>query len=262
MCMLPLLLLFALVHASPTATSASEALSSKPAAIACSLAAYDHAACQQELVNMQCPGRDRPQRAVLLLVHEKRVEELRVSLGSLFRNFLDAFRYPVYLFHENVDEAQASQMLRELLKPQQLCLVRFIRLRFHFPPGFDPEEAFKTTKLIFSWAWPGYHHMCAFWWKHVFARPEVRALQYYMRLDTDSELTAPLPYDIFDRFAAHGWRYGYRSRDVEGGRVVRNLWQTYAEYLDRTRLPPPHTLRIPKPQLMKAAGVPAYYNNF
>lgn len=41
-----------------------------------------------------------------------------------------------------------------------------------------------------------------------------RALQYYMRLDTDSELTAPLPYDIFDRFAAHGWRYGYRSRDV------------------------------------------------
>eukprot|EP00667_Euglena_gracilis_P019323 EG_transcript_20707 len=83
-----------------------------------------------------------------------------------------------------------------------------------------------------------------------------------MRLDTDSELTAPLPYDIFDRFAAHGWRYGYRSRDVEGGRVVRNLWQTYAEYLDRTRLPPPRTMRIPKPQFMKTAGVPAYYNNF
>lgn len=43
----------------------------------------------------------------------------------------------------------------------------------------------------------GYNHMIRFWMRNLFELPEIGALDYYMRLDTDSYILSPIHFDIF-----------------------------------------------------------------
>lgn len=39
--------------------------------------------------------------------------------------------------------------------------------------------------------------MIRFWMKSIFERPEIKKLDYYMRLDTDSFILTPVEFDLF-----------------------------------------------------------------
>ena len=58
----------------------------------------------------------------------------------------------------------------------------------------------------------GYSHMIHFWWSKVFEQREVRDLDYYCRMDTDSSFTAPLKHDMFMTMRKHHYLYGYRHQ--------------------------------------------------
>eukprot|EP00667_Euglena_gracilis_P004329 EG_transcript_4350 len=208
----------------------------------------------------RCPT--LPGRAVIYLVHPKRVPELRDSLVLLFKNFLAEFRYQVLLFHEGaLDEAATSAFLAQALPPQHHCLVRFLRTTFELPPGFDQEKALRKG-VVTQDRFPGYQHMCAFWFKNVFEHPEVARLEYYWRMDTDSSLLHPVNYDIFDLFHRKGYKYGYYKVMTDGVKYVNGLWAFFSRYLQNRNVPVPPTLELPEPMAMPTSDVPVFYNNF
>jgi hypothetical protein len=59
----------------------------------------------------------------------------------------------------------------------------------------------------------GYNHMIRFWVKLFFEHPaqEVQALEYYLRLDTDSLVDSQIRYDIFERMRAREYVYGFHD---------------------------------------------------
>lgn len=53
--------------------------------------------------------------------------------------------------------------------------------------------------------------MIRFWWSKVFEAPEIQALDYYCRMDTDSSFPGQVPIDIFAVMRANKYSYGFRS---------------------------------------------------
>jgi hypothetical protein len=97
--------------------------------------------------------------------------------------------------------------------------------------------------------------MSRFFCAGLFDLPELRAVDYYWRLDADSVLLAPVPYDIFARLADAGKQYGYMVVTKEEAVVVKGLWNTTQAYLDAARIQPTflrNHVRSPPPPAQKA----------
>eukprot|EP00668_Euglena_longa_P041012 GGOE01053972.1.p1 GENE.GGOE01053972.1~~GGOE01053972.1.p1 ORF type:complete len:345 (-),score=99.01 GGOE01053972.1:484-1494(-) len=202
------------------------------------------------------------QRAVVYLVHPDRTHELRDSLVLLFRNFLDEFRYPVLVFHEGLlDEPETSALLAKALRPQQHCLVRFLQTAFTFPAGFDPAQA-RERGVVDEAGFPHHQHVRHFWFKAVFEHREVRRLQYFLRMDSDSLLVHPVNYDLFDFFQRKGLKYGYYRAMDDDASWSKGLWEFMDHYLAIQGLRQPTTIAFPKPRKMPRARVPMFYTNF
>ena len=200
--------------------------------------------------------------AFVYLVHSYRVDQLVDSLASVFKFFNNAFRYPILLFHEpSLDTSAAAATLSALLSPEQLCLVRWLEVTFSFPPGFDAQAALDEG-VVYPQFFPGYHHMCAFWASHVFSHPAIRGLDYYVRLDTDSQFTAPITYDFIRFFKERGFEYGYRFFTTEPPDDIKGLWDLVLAYVASHNLTAPPTLPLPAANETATASLPMYYNNF
>lgn len=146
----------------------------------------------------------RRDRVIAYLVTKNRVDELSISLESLFRYYNDRFRFHVLLFHETGFNVQrAKESIGKRISNERLDLLEFHQvIGFdEFPPGFDIRdnvEQAKRENIPDSWRYPGYHHMCSFWFRKLFLQPRMASVEYYMRLDTDSMIRAPIDYDLFD----------------------------------------------------------------
>lgn len=197
----------------------------------------------------------------MYLFPASRINQLNTSLRSLFDNFNNRYRYPVFLFHDEDCKAQAMSELRTSLTPQQMCLLRFYHITHRFPPGFNDTEALRTG-VVWQFYFPGYPHMISFWWKWVFEHPKVRELDYFMRLDTDSIINSPIHIDLFDVMKSGGFSYGYRHTMVDPDWVVKGLWEYYREYATRTLGLMPRAMKSRSPRLLQKAHAPMYYTNF
>jgi hypothetical protein len=76
----------------------------------------------------------------------------------------------------------------------------------------------------------GYRLMSNFFAAPVAAQRALAPYRYYLRLDTDSRLLAPLA-DPFRAMAARGWRYGYINSQCEWPGVAEGLVEAAAELL-------------------------------
>jgi len=56
---------------------------------------------------------------------------------------------------------------------------------YTFSPGFEPHIKDPTWSQKGKWH---YHHMCYFWFKHVFELKIMQRYKYMMRLDDDSQI--------------------------------------------------------------------------
>jgi mannosyltransferase len=201
--------------------------------------------------------------AILYLFPMRRMDELKNSLKSVFTQFNDKYRYRVFLFHDEDCKAKAIVELSKTLTPDQMCLLRFYRITHRFPAGFDEQAALRKG-VVFQDRWPGYQHMCAFWWKWVFEHPKVRELEYFMRLDTDSLIKSPVTVDLFQLMKTKGYYYGYRFIWHDPGFVVKGLWRFYREYMMKTLGHVPLTMKsqFPAEKDLDTATAPVYYTNF
>lgn len=203
-----------------------------------------------------------PHAAFVYLLHSGRVGLLVESLQSVFRNFNDQYRYPIIVFHEpSLDKANATAATSAALSPTQLCLLQWHEVSFSFPDGFDAEKAL-AKGVVSSNAFPGYHHMCSFWFAHVFAQPAIRSLEYYVRLDTDSQFTAPIRYDFIRWFHEQGFEYGYRYYTTDPHDYTHGMWDFLANYTSAHGLQLPSVLSLPPPNVRATSAIPMYFNNF
>ena len=72
--------------------------------------------------------------------------------------------------------------------------------------------------------------MCAFFSSAVFTHPALRGYTYYMRLDTDSFIDAPLCYDPFEVMHVRQRVYGYRFIGMDPPQVTHGMWSFVDKY--------------------------------
>ncbi len=110
--------------------------------------------------------------------------------------------------------------------------------------------------------------MIDFWWSRVFVHPDVRGLDYFCRLDTDSAFVAPVPLDIFQSMRAHKHVYGYvhQAIDTAESGVIDGLWDFVEEYLeahpDVNDNVVSNEWHLPSKAERDSAPMSIYYNNF
>ncbi|EKX55248.1 hypothetical protein GUITHDRAFT_62749 [Guillardia theta CCMP2712] len=83
----------------------------------------------------------------------------------------------------------------------------------------------------------GYRNMCRFFSGPIFHTKALGSMEYYMRLDTDSFLLAPLPRDPFLAMNETGGAYGFLARAVEHPSLSAGLYEAVrgvAGRLDKT----------------------------
>ena len=202
--------------------------------------------------------------AFVYLTANRTLPSLREGLSSLFTYFNDQFRYPIILFHDDLNETQALSYLGAKLAQEQLCLVEFIVVEMKIPGEIDVEEAKKQHVEKFAPSRPflSYSVMIDFWVRQVFEQPRVKQLKYFARLDSDSLLGSPIQYDMFQMMHIEGFRYGYRVVSMDGPSVTYGMWPFVKEFVDNNTIVPKSKIRWPIKKKMFEAHVPVYYNNF
>ena len=60
--------------------------------------------------------------------------------------------------------------------------------------------------------------------------------EYYWRLDSDSVLTRPISFDIFQDMDNHQYDYGYVRLDKDHPDVVKGLWETTALFIKENNI--------------------------
>ena len=77
----------------------------------------------------------------------------------------------------------------------------------------------------------GYRHMCRFQSKLVFEQPILQGVEWYWRLDDDSELHREVGYDVFRHMESEGYLYGYIHITRDAPQCVVGLWENTAKFI-------------------------------
>jgi hypothetical protein len=213
------------------------------------------------LLSLLCVAHAAPPKAAVVYLttaRSKDIAELKQSLVHTYENFLSLFPYyPVLVVHEG-DFTPALEA--EVLAVVPQMDVRIV-LEPHFepPPHIaaiiaaddaaavaadaaaaalpDHEEAAPRVARALEpsfMAWKGrpthwgYNNMIRWMVRGLFRHPQLGgegpgALDYYMRLDTDSRLLSPLPEDPFERMRREGLVYMFYDTLDDVARFTRGL---------------------------------------
>lgn len=132
---------------------------------------------------------------------EKRIY-LKTSLYFLFKNFNEAYKYPVILFHEGDYDDDGKQDIINSIRMSCRDLVSFQALDkddFTVPAHIDlakVERALAITPAVTPyWRNLKYRMMCRWWLVHFMKY--VQDYDYVMRLDDDSIIEEEIKKDLF-----------------------------------------------------------------
>jgi hypothetical protein len=214
------------------------------------LAAEDDSALEQ------CVDREYSQikaRIVILATDgDKDVAELKECLRSVYKYMTSCHQYSVVIFHENFSDA-----LQADIAAASRNHVIFERVTLAAPADFDLSQPSPWNKRS-KW---GYMHMIRFFFKSVFDHPAVRDLDYYMRMDTDSRLTAPVTKDPFRLMMKRSLEYGYCKMTTDEY-FVDGMWDAYDAYAKKEHHKP-QAREFSSPATATARSkLPIFYNNF
>ena len=210
----------------------------------------DDVTCDQECLNfrkmMQQWPTGKPRGAIYYLVHHSRLHFLKKSLESLESHFLSKFSYPLILFHEEELRPYKDKVSAMLNSTH----IYFQEITFR-TPGFIKTP---LSEMIPCMSSIGYRHMCRFQAKLVYQQPILEDLDYYWRLDDDSFLMGPVPYDLFSYMRDHQVDYGYSWIHLDSHTCTRGLWEATDSYVAQHNIHYHFYDEWPSPKI--------YYNNF
>ena len=191
----------------------------------------------------------KPIAAVYILAHK--FARIKNCLQQLDKHFINKFRYPVIIFHEN-DFGPYIESLRSFTKMD----LYFQEIHFTLPDFINGTKLNIDRRRLMNNSCGqkpiSYRHMCRFQSKLIYEQPIMQNLEYYWRLDDDSLILRPIEYDVFEFMKNNGFLYGYINHRKGG--CVEGLWNATARYIAKTRLKPTY--------FDKWTDEEMFYNNF
>ncbi|KAF9514053.1 glycosyltransferase family 15 protein [Hydnum rufescens UP504] len=177
--------------------------------------------------------------AIIYLASVRRSAELVRSLTLVAQNLHTGPRqWPIILFHTgDFDYAgPRSELLARLetslskvadntgsaLLSVFISRIYFSKVHWSLPEGIP--DNITLVDPVQAGSWPGYHQMCAFFAANIFSHPALKGYTYYLRLDTDSFIEAPLCYDPFEVMHVRKRIYGYRAAGPDAPDVTLGMW--------------------------------------
>ena len=137
------------------------------------------------------------------------------------------------------------------------------------PKNLEPVRGIHSSSL-----YPGYHQMCAFWFRKIFLQPRMQNVSYYWRLDTDSFIISDITYDVFKFLLKNKITYAFRIHSFEDC-CSHNLIYFLQTYILQNNLSvgvekdskwllyqSPHTARSYNQGIAPGKLLQTYYNNF
>ena len=173
--------------------------------------------------------------------------QLRKSLGLVKAN-LNPFvpNLDILFFCDKAAESVVSDMTRKLGLSNRVKFLEFVTTQ----PKYGNEIQSRISDQI------SYKNMCRFWAGEVFKNSDVLEYDYYMRLDCDSFITAPLEFNPFETLAEKDKFYGYLTGGMflDSPDVCRDLNATLKRFETE------HGDSIISPANFKEGSL--YYTNF
>ena len=157
-------------------------------------------------------GGERPRGVIIYLCcgDSDELRDLHYSLAALHRFFTAQHPYPVVILHDRLNVTE-EQSLKEAFG-MSARLLSFERIALDFPANMSPQGRASIPERLnlagHQWSL-GYRHMSSFFCNDFYSLDIFRGYDYYWRLDADSFLLGPLPYDVFAHMVAADKVYGY-----------------------------------------------------
>ncbi|VVB92993.1 Glycolipid 2-alpha-mannosyltransferase [uncultured archaeon] len=172
--------------------------------------------------------------AIVYLARSKSgdIANLKRSLSLLDVNFNDKFKYPVIIFHEDINE-NLMKKIREATRSK----VQFEKVIFEIPDFLNKEEIPELVYVDGDCFSMGYRHMCRFFSGIIFHHPALEDYDYYWRLDTDSFLLDNINYDVFQFMQERDLEYGYIDI-FKDEPASKGLWDTTKKYIEDNNIKP------------------------
>ncbi len=230
---------------------------------------------------------------IYFLTQRKRLPRMCDAVQRLFENFLQHYpHYPVIIFHDDLTAADEDFLQRRCLsttthpsspsaspKREEVSVtLRFVRIDFKTPKHLTKRNVFIPTRTFCdpSHSSLGYRHMCRFHAygvhrdlakvaKEVFRSrgKEDDVDDYYIwRLDDDSQLTAPIGYDIFRFMAMNEKLYGFVSMLKDDEKCVMGLWETSRRFFKSLNSSNSNAFNYSDSLLPQWPNPVVIYNNF
>lgn len=175
---------------------------------------------------------------IIYLSRERDASFLYHSLYLLFKNFNAEHKYPIVVFHDDIQKTTISRIL--LMINQNFGFVpniRFEHLTFEFPSHISKDpSAYKVPLSQFP---IGYRHMCRFHSGEIYKHPSLSQYDWYMRLDSDSFILSPIKGDVFETMSQKNYEYAYMETTIkEPEFVVEGLWQSTKDFMKANSITP------------------------
>ena len=168
---------------------------------------------------------------IIYLSRERDVGLLYHSLVLLYKNFNSKYKYPVVVFHDDIQRTTLAQLFGAL--NQSLGFVpniKFEILKFELPPHISADPSLYNPPL--TQFGMGYRHMCRLHSGELYKHSALLQYDWYWRLDSDSFLLSEIKYDVFDHMAEKGYEYAYLAEyEKEASFVAEGLWDTTKKFM-------------------------------
>jgi alpha 1,2-mannosyltransferase len=192
------------------------------------------------------------------IVYMTRLQDLwllRHSLKFLFENFNKEAKYPVVIFHDDLN-AEAVKSLADATKQDLGYIpdnIEFVALQFETPASVSTDPHWYDPPLTQFRL--GYRHMCRFFGGLIFNHPALSGYKYCWRLDSDSFILSSVTNDPFKQMESAGYKYAFLDRvDYDEAFACRGLWDTTKDFMNANK-------GILKNEV-KSWNMEVYYTNF
>lgn len=173
-------------------------------------------------------------RTAIVYLANKRVQLLEKSLDLLERNVLPSNPADVLLFHTSDFNETAKQQILASRPHMRFVLVE--ESIWRVPDFLGPSE--HVVKTMKHASHLGYRHMCRFFVLGMFKVLDQMGYEWVMRLDEDSFILDPIPYNFVEDMERKGGTYGFRMPLLETRGYYEGLPELMASFMQLYGLPP------------------------
>lgn len=173
------------------------------------------------------------------IVYMTRMQDLwllRHSLRFLFENFNREAKYPVVIFHDDLN-VEAVKSLAVALKQDLGYIpdnIQFVGLQFVIPTSVSTDPQLYDPPLTQFRL--GYRHMCRFFGGLIFNHPALSQYKYCWRLDSDSFILSSVINDPFKQMEKTESKYAFIDRvDYDEAFACRGLWDATKDFMDANK---------------------------